>query len=137
MYTALTYVVSLIVIVVSVFVTLFIKNELEKIFREKDVAAFHICNVVIILMVSVTAHAVMTIYIIENGFNLFLQLVIHLFMIIPIYFLGHQAFEKYNTVYQKYTLAENRKVIILNEKYVKKKKRFSKLKNYNAIFKEQ
>lgn len=133
MYSVLTYFVSLFVIVISVFVTLFFKNELERIFREKkDVVPFHICNVLITLMVSLTAHAVMTIYISENEFDLILQLVIHMFIIIPIYILGHFAFEKYNSVYRKYITTENRKVIVLNQKYLKKKKWPSKFENYNT-----
>ncbi|MBS4179578.1 hypothetical protein [Lederbergia citrea] len=138
MYTFLTYSVSLFVIVISVFITLFVKYELEQMFREKkDVVPFHICNVVITLMVSCGAHAVMTIYIIGNEFNLILQLVILMFIIIPIYISGHFAFEKYKSVYRKYINADNGKVIVLNEKYLKKKKLPSKLKNYNAISKEK
>ncbi|ETI68073.1 hypothetical protein [Neobacillus vireti] len=138
MYTVLTYLISLIVIVISVFVTLVFKNELERLFREKRaVAPFHICNVLITLMVSLAGHAVMTVYVVGNEFNLILQLVVHMFMILPIYFLGHLAFEKYKSVYRKYIAAENRKVLVLNEKYIKKKKRLSKLKNYNSISKEK
>jgi hypothetical protein len=46
MYSFLAYFFSLFVIVISVFTTLFVKNELERLFREKDVLPFHICNVV-------------------------------------------------------------------------------------------
>lgn len=138
MYTVLSYFVSLFVIVISVFITLLFKNELERMFQEKkDMVPFHICNMLITLMVSFMAHAVMTIYIIGNEFNLILQLVILMFMILPIYILGHFAFEKYKSVYRKYITAENGKVIVLNEKYLKKKKWFSKFKNYNAISKEK
>ncbi|MFJ5624883.1 hypothetical protein ACIQD3_19680 [Peribacillus loiseleuriae] len=138
MYTVLSYFVSLFVIVISVFITLLFKNELERMFQEKkDMVPFHICNVLITLMVSFAAHAVMTIYIIGNEFNLILQLVILMLMILPIYILGHFAFEKYKSVYRKYITAENGKVIVLNEKYLKKKKWFSKFKNYNAISKEK
>ncbi|MGE8081245.1 hypothetical protein [Peribacillus loiseleuriae] len=138
MYAVLSYFVSLFVIVISVFITLLFKNELERMFQEKkDMLPFHICNVLITLMVSFAAHAVMTIYIIGNEFNLILQLVILMFMILPIYILGHFAFEKYKSVYRKYITAENGKVIVLNEKYLKKKKWFSKFKNYNAISKEK
>lgn len=107
-------------------------------FREKKgVVPFHICNVLITLMVSFGAHAVMTIYIIGNESNLILQLVFLLFMVLPIYILGHFAFEKYKSVYRKYIPTENRKVVVLNEKYLKKKKLPSKLKNYNAVSKEK
>ncbi|MBX9976365.1 hypothetical protein [Cytobacillus firmus] len=138
MYTVLTYFVSLFVIVISVFITLFIKNELERMFREKNnMVPFHICNVLITLMVSFAAHAVMTIYIIGNEFDWILQFVILMFIIIPIYILGHFAFEKYKLVYQKYITTESGKVIVLNEKYLKKKKWPSKFKNYNDFSKEK
>lgn len=138
MYTGLTYLVSLFVIVISVFVTLMIMSELERLFREKKaVVPFHICNVLITLMVTFAAHAVMTIYIIGKEVNWTLQLVILMFIILPVYILGHFAFEKYKSVYRKYTPGENGKVIILNEKYIKKKKGFSKFKNYNAVSKEK
>ncbi|WP_264737664.1 hypothetical protein [Cytobacillus firmus] len=138
MYTVLTYFVSLFVIVISVFITLFIKNELERMFRDKNnMVPFHICNVLITLMVSFAAHAVMTIYIIGNEFDWILQFVILMFIILPIYILGHIAFEKYKLVYQKYITAESGKVIVLNEKYLKKKKWPSKFKNYNAFSKEK
>lgn len=136
MYSFLTYFVSLFVIVISVFTTLFVKNELERLFREKDVLPFHICNVVIILMVSMLAHAVMTKYIIGNEFNWILQFVILMFNILPIYISGHIAFEKYKKIYRKYIPTEDRKVVVLNEKYLKKKKHSSKLKNYNYLSKE-
>ncbi|WP_066300961.1 hypothetical protein [Bacillus sp. FJAT-29937] len=136
MSTVLTYFVTLIAIVISVFATLYIKSELERMFgEEKDEFAFHLCNVIIILMAAFVVNAVMTIYISGNGFNWMVQVVILLFMIIPIYILGHLAFEKYKLVYRKYT-AENGKVIVLNERYIKKKKPFSKLKHYNASAKE-
>lgn len=138
MYTVLTYFVSLIVIMISVFVTLFFKNELERMFQEKrDVLPFHICNVLITLMVTVAAHAVMTKYFLNKEFNWYLHLVILLFMIVPIYILGHLGFEKYKSIYRKYNTYENGKVLVLNEKYLKKKKRFTKFKKYNAISKEK
>ncbi|WP_419954663.1 hypothetical protein ACN6MT_02335 [Neobacillus niacini] len=133
MYTVLTYFVTLFVIMISVFVTLFFKNELERIFGEKkDVVPFHICNVVITSMVSLVAYAVMTIYISGNELDLKLQLVIHVLIILPIYTLGHFAFKKYNSVYRKYLTTENAKVVVLNEKYLKKKKWPSKFENYNS-----
>ncbi len=138
MSTVLTYLVTLIVIVISVFITLLFKNELERMFGEKkDVLAFHICNVIIIVMASFGALAVMTIFVAGKEFNYILQPFILLFLISPIYILGHLAFEKYNSVYRKYDTTENRKVIVLNEKYVKKKKLPSALRNYNSIFKEK
>lgn len=115
-----------------------IKTELEQLFREKNAdVPFHICNVLITIMVSLTAHAVMTVYIIGKEVNWILQLVILMVIILPIYILGHFAFEKYKSLYRKYTPVENGKVMVLNEKYIKKKKPFSKFKNYNAVSKEK
>ncbi|WP_147534355.1 hypothetical protein [Bacillus marasmi] len=134
---ALIYLVSFIAIVLSVFITLLVKNELEQLFREHQaVISFHICNVVITLMVSLTANAVMTIYGFGKDYNWFLQLAILLFMTLPIYYLGHLAFVKYNSIYRKYETSENQKVLVLNEKYIKKKKHFKKLKTYNAAAKQ-
>ena len=135
MNSVLTYFVSLFVIVISVFTTLFVKYELERLLREKkDVLPFHICNVIIILMVSMAAHAVMAIYIMGNEYDWILQFIL-MFFVIPIY-IGHIAFEKYKSVYRKYITAENGKVIVLNEKYLKKKKQSSKFNNYNDFSKE-
>lgn len=132
MNTVLTYFVSLFVIVISVFTTLFIKNELEQMFREKhNMFPFHLCNMVITLMVSTVANAVFTIYVFGEEYNWLLQLGVLLFMILPIYFLGHLAFKKYKSVYKKYSPAESGKILVLNEKYLKKKKWPSKFKKYN------
>ncbi|MET3696647.1 hypothetical protein [Bacillus oleivorans] len=134
MNTFLTYLVSLFVIVVSVLNTLYIKSELERLFREKKgVFLFHLCNVLIILMVAFATYAVMTRYIMGSEFNWLLQLVILLFMILPIYMIGHFAFEKYKFANRKYSIAENGKVLIISEKYLKKKKRPSRFKKYNEF----
>lgn len=82
-------------------------------------------------MVSIVADAVLTIYIFGENYNWLLQLLTLLFMILPIYFLGHLAFEKYKSVYKKYIPAESGKILVLNEKYLKKKKWPSKFKKYN------
>ncbi|MCM3707950.1 hypothetical protein M3205_19985 [Cytobacillus firmus] len=132
MNTVLTYFASLFIIVISVFTTLFIKNELEQMFREKhNMIPFHICNILITFIVSIVADAVLTIYIFGENYNWLLHLLILLFMILPIYFLGHLAFEKYKSVYKKYILAESGKILVLNEKYLKKKKWPAKFKKYN------
>ncbi|GIN90065.1 hypothetical protein J22TS1_11160 [Siminovitchia terrae] len=136
MHSGLAYFITFFVIVISVFVTLFFKYELEQMFREKkSVIAFHICNLIITFMVSVGAYAVMTVYLFGKSFKLFPITVILLFMILPIYILGHFAFEKYKFVYQKYRTTGNEKVVVLNEKYLKKK-RSAKFKQYNALAKE-
>lgn len=122
MGTVLSYVVSFFVIVITVFITLYFKSELERMFGEKkDVVVFHICNVVIILMTTFAAYAVTTIYIMGNEFALIRQLVIHLIVILPIYILGHFAFEKYKFINRKYVKAANGKVLIINEKYLRRK----------------
>lgn len=134
----LSYFVSLIAIVISVFITLFFKNELEKMFEEKKtVVPFHLCNMLIILMVSIGVYAVMTVYVFGQNFNFLLQLVIFIFIIFPIYLFGNAAFEKYKLTYRKYITTEDEKVIVLNEKYLKRKNRLSKFKKYNSFFKEE
>ncbi|OIK15912.1 hypothetical protein BIV60_07250 [Bacillus sp. MUM 116] len=146
MSMVLTYVVSLFVIVISVFITLLIKSELDRLFREKkdgvpfykkNAVPFHICNVVIVLMVSFGANAVMAIYISGNEFSLIPQLVILMLFVLPFYILGHFAFKKYKFINRKYTRSENKKVLIINEKHLQGKKRPSRFKHYNALSKEK
>lgn len=138
LFTFLSYFVSIIVIVISVFITLVFKNELERMFADKkSVMPFHICNLLIILIVSMAAYSVMTIYIFGHELNFIRQVVIFLFIILPIYLFGNFAFEKYKSIHRKYMTSENRKVIVLNEKYLKEKKRFSKLRKYNSFFEKK
>ena len=133
MVTVLTYFVSFIFIVISVFITLTFKNELERMFREeKEVFVFHIFNVLITLTVAFASQAVITIYVVGHKFHFIREVLILLAITLPIYILGHLAFEKYNTVYRKFAATENGKVLVLNEKYVKKKKWFRNLRHYNA-----
>lgn len=118
----MAYAVSLFVIVISMFISLYFKSELERMFhRKKEVVAFHICNVLIILMVAFAAHVVTAIYIMGIDVNLLLQYLILIFIILPIYIAGNVAFEKYKFINRKYTAAENGKVLVINEKYLKKK----------------
>ena len=138
MLAFLSYFVSLIAIVISVFITLFFKNELEQMFEEKKaVVPFHICNVLIILMVSMAVYAVMTVYVFGHTFNFLLQLFIFILIILPIYLFGNFVYEQYKLTYRKYRTTENKKVIVLNEKYLKRKRRLSKLKKYNSFFREE
>ncbi|MFS0820686.1 hypothetical protein [Bacillus sp. 1P02SD] len=124
MHTVFTYIVTLIAIGISVFISLFFKAELERMFREKtSVIAFHICNILIVLMVSFAFYAVFTIYIFEKDLNLLLQMLINLFIILPIYIIGNILFEKNKFKFRKYRPAEDGKVLVINEKYLQKKKR--------------
>ncbi|MCC3359441.1 hypothetical protein [Bacillus sp. REN16] len=117
-----TYIVTLIVIGISVFITLFFKLELERMFREKQsVIPFHICNVLIVLMVSFAFHAVFTIYIFERELNLLLQMVINLIIILPLYMIGNNIIEKNKFKFRKYKPAKDGKVLVINEKYLKRK----------------
>ncbi len=119
-----TYIVTLIAIGISVFITLFFKLELERMFREKtSVIPFHICNVLIVLMVSFAFHAVFTIYIFENELNLLLQMLVNLFIILPIYTVGNILLEKNKFKFRKYRPAEDGKILVINEKFLQKKKR--------------
>jgi amino acid transporter len=122
MQTVLTYLISLLVIVITVFITLIIKSELERMFREKnEVKAYHICNVVTVLMTSFTAYAVTTIFIFGNDMRWILQVFILLFIILPIYFFGNLSFEKYKAANRKYVIAESGKVLVINEKFLNRK----------------
>ncbi|GAA0345528.1 hypothetical protein GCM10008967_39970 [Bacillus carboniphilus] len=130
----LTFLICLFVIVVSVLNTLLIKSELERLFREKKgVFIFHICNVLFILMVAFAAYAVVTRYVLGRELDWVFQMVILLFTILPIYILGHFAFEKYKLVNRKYSTAENGKVLIISEKYLKKKRRPNRFRKYNEF----
>lgn len=121
MSTFFTYLASLVVIVISVMVTLYFKSELERMFREKkEVFAFHVCNVLIILMASFAVHAVMD-FMLEKGINYLLQMAILLAIIIPIYTAGHFSYEKYKFLNRKYLKTENGKVLIINEKYLRRR----------------
>lgn len=130
----LTFLICLFVIVVSVLNTLLIKSELERLFREKKgVFIFHICNVLIILMVAFAAYAVVTRYIMGGELDWLSQMVILLFTILPIYMVGHFVFEKYKLVNRKYSTAENGKILIISKKYLKKKKRSTRFRKYNEF----
>lgn len=133
MVSVLTYFVSLVFIVISVFISLVFKNELEQMFRvEEEVFIFHIFNVIITVMVAFASQAVMTIYLFGHKFHLLREIFILIAIILPVYIFGHLAFEKYKSVYRKYAATEQGKVLVLNEKYLKKKKWFKNLKHYNA-----
>jgi len=122
MNTAFTYLFSLIAIVIAVLVTIHFKYELERMFREKkEVVAFHICNVMIVLMTAYIVHAVTTVYIFGNTFNWLLQIFILLFMILPIYTIGHIHYKKYRFINRKYSISENGKVLVINEKYLRRR----------------
>lgn len=102
----------------------------------KEWFAFHICNVLITLMVAFASQAVMTIYIFGDKFHFIRDVLIFIAIILPIYIFGHFSFEKYKFAYRKFSAEENGKVLVLNEKYLQKKKRFKSLKNYNAMSRE-
>jgi predicted membrane protein len=106
--------------------------------EEKEVFAFHICNVVIILMVAFASQAVMRIYILGHHFPFLQNLFILMAFILPTYIAGHFAFERYKSIYRKYYAAEeNGKILVLNEKYLKKKKWFRNLRHYNEMSREK
>ncbi|MCM3575997.1 MULTISPECIES: hypothetical protein [Mesobacillus] len=130
----MAFFISLFFIVISAFISLFFKNELERMFlKGKEFFPFHICNVLIILMVAFASQAVMTRYVFGQQFHIIRDVMILIAITFPVYISGHLAFEKYKTVYRKFSAAENGKVLVLNEKYMKKKKRFKSLKHYNAL----
>jgi hypothetical protein len=135
MLAFLSFLISLITIVTSVFITIFFKNELVQMFEEKKaVIPFHICNLLIILMVSMAVFMGLMVNVLGHHINFLQQLTIFIFMILPIYFSGNLAFEQYKSPYCKYMITEDKKVIILNEKYLKRKNRLSKFKKYNSFY---
>jgi hypothetical protein len=134
----LSFCISLIAIVISVVITVFFKNELEQMFEvKKAVIPFHICNLLIITIVSLAVFMGLIVNILGHHINILQQLTIFIFMILPIYFSGNLAFEQYKSPYCKYMITEDKKVIILNEKYLKRKKRLSKFKNYYSFYSEE
>ena len=134
----LSFFISLITIVISVFITMFFKNELEQMFEEKKaVVPFHICNLLIITMVSMAVFVVLMVNVLGHHISFLQQLAIFIFMILPIYLSGNLAFEQYKSPYCKYMITEDKKVIILNEKYLKRKKRLSKFKKYYSFYSEE
>ena len=134
----LSFFISLITIVLLVFITMFFKYELEQMFEEKKVVVpFHICNLLIISIVSMAVFVGLMVNVLGHHINFLQQLTIFIFMILPIYFSGNLAFEQYKSPYCKYMITEDKKVIILNEKYLKRKKRLSKFKNYNSFYSEE
>lgn len=131
----LSFFISLITIIVSVVITVFFKNELEQMFEEKKaVIPFHICNLLIITIVSSAVFMGLMVNVLGHHINILQQLTIFIFMILPIYFSGNLAFEQYKSTHCKYMITEDKKVIILNEKYLKRKKRLSKFKNYYSFY---
>lgn len=123
---------------ISVFIALVFKMELEKMFEKgKSTMLFHICNLLIILPVAMSAYSVLALYVFEQKLYFIRQLFIILFMTLPIYLLINAAFEKYKATHQKYMTSENKKVIVLNEKYLKGKRRTSKFKKYNSFFEKK
>ncbi|WP_231505577.1 hypothetical protein [Bacillus sp. EB01] len=136
--TIVAYFITLICIAVSILVTLFFKTELERMFSGgRQEFIFHVCNFIIIMMVGFTSQAVMTIYLLGQEFHYLQQTAALFFIVLALYIPGHLAFEKYKLIYRKYETAEDGKVLVLNEKYLKKKKRFQKLKHYNAWAEEE
>ena len=138
MLAFLPFFISLIAIVISVFITIFFKNELEQMFEEKKaVVPFHICNLLIISMVSMAVYVVMMVHVSGHHFSFLQQLAIFIFIILPVYLSGNLAFEQHKSTYCKYMITEDKKVIILNEKYLKRKKRLSKFKKYYSFYSEE
>ena len=134
----LSFFISLITIVLLVFITISFKYELEQMFEEKKVVVpLHICNLLIISIVSVAVFMGLMVNVLGHHINFLQQLTIFIFMILPIYFSGNLAFEQYKSPYCKYMITEDKKVIVLNEKYLKRKKRLSKFKSDHSFYNEE
>lgn len=134
----LSFFISLITIVLLVFITIFFKYELEQMFEEKKVVVpLHICNLLIITIISIAVFMGLMVNVLGHHINILQQLTIFIFMILPIYFSGNLAYEQYKSSYRKYMITEDKKVIILNEKYLKRKNRLSKSKKYYSFSSEE
>ena len=105
--------------------------------EKKAVVPFHICNLLIISMVSMAVYVVMMVHVSGHHFSFLQQLAIFIFIILPVYLSGNLAFEQHKSTYCKYMITEDKKVIILNEKYLKRKKRLSKFKKYYSFYSEE
>ena len=97
--------------------------------KKKAVVPFHIFNLLIITMASIAVFMGLMVNVLGHHINILQQLTIFIFMILPIYFSGNLAYEQYKSSYRKYMITEDRKVIILNEKYLKRKNRLSNFKS--------
>lgn len=118
----LAYSVSIIFTMVSVFIALYYKYELERMFhRNKDMFIFHVFNILIILLTSLAAHGITALFIFPNNLNLIIQFIILIFFIFVIYGIGHFSFKTYKMKNRKYVQSEDGKILIINEKYLRKK----------------
>ena len=95
--------------------------------RKKSLFLF-IYVIYLLLPCSMAVFLGLMVNILGHHINFLQQLTIFIFMILPIYFSGNLAFEQYKSPYCKYMITEDKKVIILNEKYLKRKNRLSKFK---------
>lgn len=109
-------------IAVFVFLLLYFSAERKRKFEEKRaIVAFHIWNVLFILMTSSVAHVVMTIYYFEDTSKIILQAVLLLSTTLSFYLLGNIVFEHYKFMLKKYIKDEDGKVLVLNKEYLKRK----------------
>ena len=127
MPTVIIFLLTLIVIVISVFITLVIKSELVK--KVRDIKAS-------MPFLAYSLKFVMTVYVFKKEFHIIPQYFILLGIILPIYLFGNYLFKKHQWTYRKYSATEDGKIIILNEKYLQKRKTHSKYKNYNSKSKD-
>ncbi len=118
----LTYMVTVFVIAVFVFLLLFYNIERKRKFEEKNaIVSFHILNVFFILITSSAAHVVMTIYIFGDASKIILQVAVLFFTTLSFYLLGNIVFEHYKFILKKYVKSGNGKVLVLNKAFLKRK----------------
>lgn len=129
MYVILVNFLTLLVIIISVFVTLIAKAELDKMFRDKKAEIpFHICNVITIVVLAYCIRFVLFVFIFKESFHVLFEYFILLGITLPIYLFGNILFNKHQLNNRKYEAVKNGKVLVLNEKYLQKKRTLSKSK---------
>ena len=126
MHIILVHLLSLIVIMISVFLTLIAKSELDKMFRDKKAEIpFHVCNVITIVVLAYCIKFVLMVFIFEERFLVFFEYLILLGITLPIYLYGNHLYNRFQMNNRKYEAIENGKIIVLNEKYLQRKRQLT------------
>lgn len=132
MHVILVNFLALLVIIISVFLTLIAKAELDKMFRDKKAEIpFHICNIIATVVLAYCIKFVMMVFVFKEAFHILLEYFILLGLTLPIYLFGNHVFIKYQLNNRKYETTDDGKIIILNEKYLQRKKPPGKMNRHS------